>query len=151
MPGVTKAKRAYSKALFEQGLIKCCVCNEIKPLDDFSKNAASWRGQQAFCKPCHKIQTRQRGDRKRAELTVIKETQGCMDCGYNEDGSKLHFHHRVPSTKLFEIGTGVTRSPQRIQEEIDKCDLLCAACHCKVEPRKPKGWKSKSTLDLEKK
>ena len=38
MPGATKAVRAYNKSLFEQGLIKCFVCKEIKPLDDFGNN-----------------------------------------------------------------------------------------------------------------
>jgi len=145
----TKAVEAYNKSLFEQGLIKCNVCKDIKPLDDFHVDQGKWHRKMTRCKPCGKIQTRQKGDRKRAELTVIKEAQGCMNCGYNEDGSKLHFHHRDPSTKLFSIANAVTLAPQRVQEEIDKCDLLCDACHIIVEPRKPKGWKSKSTLDLE--
>ena len=147
MPGVTKEVKAYNKALFEQGLIKCFVCNEIKSLDDFDNNAGKWHGKMTRCKSCDKIQTRQREDRKRAELNVIKEAIGCMRCGYNEDGGKLHFHHRDPSTKLFEIGHGIALSPIRLQEEIDKCDILCAACHNIVEPR---GWNrpnSRFTLD----
>ena len=97
-----------------------------------------WHGKSTRCKPCNLIHNRKREDNKRAELNVIKESIGCMICGYNEDGSKLHFHHRDPSTKLFSIGKGVSYSPQRVQEEIDKCDLLCAGCHCVVEPRTPK-------------
>jgi len=142
MAGVTKEVQEYNKALFEQGLIKCYVCKEIKPLDDFGNNARLRHGKMRRCKPCNLIHARQRGDRKRADLNVIKEAQGCMRCGYNEDGSKLHFHHRDPSTKLFEIHNSLTFSPQRLQEEIDKCDLLCAACHRIVEP-----VHSKSTLN----
>ena len=137
MRGATKEVRAYNKALFEQGLIKCSVCKEIKSLDDFYNNASMWQGRMTRCKPCSQKQERQRVDRKRADLNVIKEAQGCMRCGYNEDGGKLHFHHRDPSTKLFKIGHGIAYSPQRLQEEIDKCDLLCASCHCIVEPRTP--------------
>ena len=134
----TKAVEAYNKSLFEQGLIKCFVCNEIKPLDDFGNVNSRWHGKMTRCKSCDRIHYLQRTHRKRAELNVIKEAQGCMRCGYNEDGSKLHFHHRDPSTKLFEIGTGVLYSPQRVQEEIDKCDLLCITCHNIVEPRTPR-------------
>lgn len=135
----TKAVEAYNKSLFEQGLIKCSVCKEIKLLDYFGNNKSYiWHGKMTRCKPCNLIYNQQREDRKRAELNVIKEAQGCMRCGYNEDGSKLHFHHRDSSTKLFNIGKGVAFSPIRLQEEIDKCDLLCISCHSIVEPRTPK-------------
>ena len=143
----TKAVELYNKALFEQGLIKCHVCKEIKPLDDFGNSSAMWHGKMTRCKLCNRIYARKREDRKRAELNIIKEAQGCMRCGYNEDGSKLHFHHRDSSTKLFNISNMLKIAPQRIKEEIDKCDLLCAACHCIVEPRRPKGWKSKPTYE----
>ena len=129
MAGTTKEVRAYNKSLFEQGLIKCFVCNEIKPLDDFGNNHSKWHGKMTRCKSCNLIHTRKIEDRKRADLKVIKEAQGCMICGYNEDGSRLHFHHRDKSTKLFSIGNCWTLGRQRIQEEIDKCDLLCASCH----------------------
>ena len=142
----TKAVEAYNKSLFEQGLIKCSMCNEIKPLDDFGNDHSRWHGKMTRCKPCNLIHTRIHSrkiiDSRRADLNILKEAQGCMTCGYNEDGSKLHFHHRDPSTKLFEIHNSLTFSPQRLQEEIDKCDLLCAACHRIVEP-----VHSKSTLN----
>jgi len=125
--------------LFEQGLLKCCVCDEIKPLDDFCNDGAGWHGKVTRCKPCDSMYNCKVSAIKRAEFNVIKEAQGCMICGYDEDGSKLHFHHRDPSTKLFTISMQLTRSPQRVQEEIDKCDLLCAACHNIVEPRTSKG------------
>ena len=121
--------------LFEQGLLKCFVCNEIKSLDEFGNRWDTWHGKMTRCKPCNVIHHEQRQTAARANLNVIKEAQGCMICGYDEDGSKLHFHHRDPSTKLFTISMQLTRSPQRLQEEIDKCDLLCAACHNIVEPR----------------
>ena len=143
----TKEAKAYNKALFEQGLKKCFMCKEIKLLDYFGNKSDALHGKRSYCKSCDNKNIQQRADRKKADLNIIKEAQGCMRCGYNEDGSKLHFHHRDPSTKLFEIGTRPRIAPQRMKEEIDKCDLLCAACHCIVEPRTPKGWKSKSTLN----
>ena len=148
MAGATKEVIAYNKSLFEQGLIKCYMCNEIKPLDDFYNYASAWHGKKCNCKPCDQMHTRKIIDRKRAELNVIKETQGCKRCGYNEDGSKLHFHHRDPSTKLFGIGNSLTRSTQRVQEEIDKCDLYCVSCHSIVEPRRTPN--SRFTLDTKK-
>ena len=129
MAGATKEVQAYNKSLFEQGLKKCYLCNEIKPLDEFDNRSSSWHGKMARCKPCDNIAYRKRRDSNRADLNALKESQGCMICGYNEEGSKLHFHHRDKGTKLFNIGQAMTYGPKNLQEEIDKCDLLCASCH----------------------
>src|SRR5208282_880731 len=54
-----------------------------------------------------------------------------------EHPSALQFHHRDPSTKLFNITTKHLGSPKLypwdtvIVPELDKCDLLCANCHFK--------------------
>ena len=63
---------------------------------------------------------------------VLQQKAGkvCAVCGA-DDVTKLVFHHRDPATKLFEIGTGRMNLPQRVLDEIAKCDLLCKACHCK--------------------
>ena len=125
----TKEVMAYNRSLFEQGLKKCYLCNEIKPLDDFGNRSSSWHGKMARCKPCDIGVNQEREDSHRADMNALKEAQGCMICGYNEDGSKLHFHHRDKSTKLFGIGDALRYGPKKLQEEIDKCDLLCASCH----------------------
>jgi len=58
----------------------------------------------------------------------IKETSGCKHCGIT-DYRVLHFHHRDPSQKSFNIGSGTTRSLSKVKKEIEKCDILCANCH----------------------
>ena len=129
MARATKEVMAYNRSLFEQGLKKCYLCNEIKPLDDFDNNSQKWHGKQNLCRSCSYIAKLKREDSNRADMNALKEAQGCMICGYNEDGSKLHFHHRDKGTKLFNIGKAMTYGPKKLQEEIDKCDLLCASCH----------------------
>ena len=61
----TKAVELYNKALFEQGLIKCCDCKEIKPLDDFGNKSDMWHGKSTRCKPCNLIHNRKREDNKK--------------------------------------------------------------------------------------
>lgn len=40
------------------------------------------------------------------------------------------FDHRDPKLKSFSISDkGVTVSLARLQEEVKKCDLVCANCH----------------------
>lgn len=58
----------------------------------------------------------------------------CIHCGYDYPNA-LQFHHRDPSTKLFNVTTKELSSPRKyswdtvILPELDKCDLLCANCH----------------------
>lgn len=57
--------------------------------------------------------------------------KGCAECG--ERGKRwLQFHHRNPYDKLFEIGSGLSRKSitrQIFDLELEKCDVLCIACH----------------------
>lgn len=53
---------------------------------------------------------------------------GCVDCGYNEHPAALEFDH-VRGDKLFNIGERKTMNWDKLMEEIDKCDLVCANCH----------------------
>lgn len=45
----------------------------------------------------------------------------------------MEFHHVDPSSKLFGIGSGDTRSWETVKAELDKCVLLCSNCHKEVE------------------
>ena len=66
---------------------------------------------------------------------MARESKGnkCAICGYNKCQRALSFHHRDPNKKIFGISAkGLTRSWVKIQEEIDKCILLCANCHMEL-------------------
>jgi hypothetical protein len=57
----------------------------------------------------------------------------CTRCGGVFHPVCMDFHHRDPSTKSFAISRTWTVSLAKLQEEISKCDLLCANCHRMVE------------------
>jgi hypothetical protein len=71
-------------------------------------------------------------------LTVKEESLAykggkCEKCGYDRCVAALEFHHRNPEEKLFSISRlGHKRSKEVLQQELDKCDLLCANCHREV-------------------
>jgi hypothetical protein len=77
--------------------------------------------------------SRERVTRVHAERTplinAIKLERGCIDCGYRRHPAALHFDHRDPSTKRFEIAKGITRNWAVLLAEIAKCDVRCANCH----------------------
>jgi hypothetical protein len=68
--------------------------------------------------------------RRKIKLKAIEYLGGfCQKCGYDRCPDALEFHHRNPKEKDFHISNGNYRRWDRIQAELDKCDLLCANCH----------------------
>lgn len=53
----------------------------------------------------------------------------CARCGYSKCLRSLIFHHRNPAEKKFGIAGSHCRKWEVVQEELDKCDLLCTNCH----------------------
>lgn len=96
-----------------------------------------------FCQPKCKTKYYVDKNRKEHKIKAINYLGGkCKKCGYNRCPIALEFHHLDPSQKIFSISQiPHTRSWARIQEEIDKCELLCSNCHREVEFEKIKtGW-----------
>ena len=69
--------------------------------------------------------------RIRTKLRSIEYKGGCCQvCGYDRYIGALEFHHRDLTQKDFGIAAaGHCRAWEKIQAELDKCDLLCANCH----------------------
>jgi len=72
--------------------------------------------------------------RKKIRQMAIEYLGGrCSRCGYDRCDEALEFHHRDCSKKDFGISSrGHSRSWKRVQEELDKCVLLCANCYREV-------------------
>ena len=69
------------------------------------------------------------------KLKLIEMLGGeCQRCGYNANIAALHFHHKDSSQKDFKLGMRIlsNRSWKAIQEEVRKCELLCANCHSEL-------------------
>lgn len=64
-------------------------------------------------------------------LREYKSGKSCSHCGYNEYTEILQFHHLDPSLKTTGMSMGGigNYSMKKLQEEIDKCILLCPNCH----------------------
>jgi hypothetical protein len=74
-------------------------------------------------------------ERRKKLKVMAREYKGgkCMICGYDKCADALDFHHRDSEQKDFGLSAkGITRSWEKIKQEIDKCILICANCHREV-------------------
>jgi hypothetical protein len=65
---------------------------------------------------------------QRFTVYLFKSTEPCMDCGKCYHSECMEFDH-VRGKKKDNVSHLCHLSPERIQEEVDKCDLVCANCH----------------------
>lgn len=72
-------------------------------------------------------------------LNILKAAQGCVDEGPHS--GRLEHHHVDPDTKGCNISEMSARSLEAFLDELDKCTVLCDACHHKrhVELRQAGG------------
>lgn len=81
--------------------------------------------------------------RKRRLARKIKAIEykggSCIRCGYNKCLWALEFHHRKPKEKEFGLAMDNILNWNKIKNELDKCDLLCANCHREIEYEAAQG------------
>lgn len=73
--------------------------------------------------------------RRRKELiafVISLKQKPCTDCGVKYPHYVMDFDHRDPKTKISTVSMMAnfhSYSKEKILEEINKCDLVCANCH----------------------
>lgn len=136
----------------------CTKCNEEKEFEFFAKRSKSPDGLNVWCKECFKEYDRTRylnGDKERKNNNKIKIKRAarnhiwnhlisnpCVDCG-ESDPLVLEFDHRDDSGKLGNISAMQEHSIERIQAEIEKCDIRCANCHRRRTIKQLGLWRGK--------
>ena len=125
----------------------CVTCKIEKELNQFYKCKKYKDGYNTRCRDCtnessKKSYFRTSGKRNKYlvdrrkrikeefENNLIQAKIKCIKCGFDHPAA-LDFHHRDPSQKLNTIGDlkWAGASKERMQKELDKCDVLCANCH----------------------
>jgi hypothetical protein len=125
---------------------KCYRCGELKTAEHFAWRNKEKRTYDSFCRPCrssykkeHYAANRQqyidRAQKRKSEVLLERtmylieyfRTHPCVDCG-ESDPVVLEFDHL--RDKLFSVGMDLARRNwQRILDEIEKCEVVCANCH----------------------
>lgn len=119
----------------------CNTCNKNLP-DDHYWSAGIKNGKKHYrkkCKTCYGKVKNYLRYRNKDWLIKYKEKLACQKCGYSKKTHPsfsiraLEFHHREDN-KEFAVSNGVHSgvSIQRLKDEIDKCDVLCARCHMEL-------------------
>lgn len=120
----------------------CSKCQEDKPSTEFHKQRD---GHFPWCKVCRKLYDR-KYHRKTWDSGVRKEQvelrrqrnrefiwnylldKVCEDCG-EADPIVLQFDHQRDKKYNISEMSGMTLSTDKILEEMEKCEIVCANCH----------------------
>ena len=82
---------------------------------------------------------------KLREVMIRAKSRPCMDCGGTYRSVAMDFDHRDPSTKLMTPSSlPKTGSLRVLQEELAKCDVVCANCHRLREESRRAGRKART-------
>ncbi len=126
----------------------CTKCNCEKDLLLFSARKRSKDGRSSWCRACFKTnwekQYYEHHDRYRNSHNESREklreqnarkvfeyltNHPCINCG-ESDPIVLEFDHRNRNDKIESVSILIRNSSwERIELEIQKCDVLCANCH----------------------
>lgn len=110
----------------------CRVCGHEGVIGSFPPCGTHANGDQRYrtiCYSCHRKANKERKQQIREQINTYKNDLKCNRCGY-EDSRALQFHH-IDDNKEFSICDAPTMgySWEKIQKEINKCEVLCANCH----------------------
>lgn len=127
----------------------CSKCKQEKDLSEFNKNRCKADGHSTLCRVCHGEHNRAyyaiNGERQRKQiraanarrtranyqkLWALLNRSRCADCS-NADPRVLEFDHLPQYEKRLEISKliGGGYSWEAVEDEIKKCDIVCANCH----------------------
>ena len=132
------------RLIFKNFMI-CSKCKEEVPQEQFSRDRSRATGYSSRCKPCQRVMSNKHyADNKevykqrnyyrkeyiKKYIKEIKKNSECCVCGIR-DHRVLQFHHREQSDKEFNISeaAGKKMSLDRLNKEIEKCDMMCANDH----------------------
>ena len=138
----------------------CSKCGVEKHLDDFANKNGK---KESRCKACKNAYYREywkrpgTWDKHRERLKSNKQAQiednhklvvdrlasGCVDCG-EQDIRVLEFDHLPEYEKLANVSNLMSGSRNKLIEEMNKCDVVCANCHKRRTYARSPSYRSRS-------
>ena len=81
----------------------------------------------------HKVRNDISNAEKQRRISIIKDQLPCSRCGDSVHPVAMDFHHINKDRKKRSIRDGTRIGWDQLQEELKKCDLVCANCHRIIE------------------
>jgi hypothetical protein len=137
---------------------RCDHCKQEKDITEFNwkfkalgirhdtcRECMKWFAKRYFKGSAHDEHLRNVKERKKAARIFAREyvwnyltTHPCEQCG-ESDPRVLEFHHVGEKEKTISHMVGEGYAVERIQQELDKCQVLCSNCHRKLTMDE-RGW-----------
>ena len=123
--------------------MKCCWCQTVKPETDFAWKKVGVK-RQNYCRDCRKVYFKKYykankkyyANRRDAHKKVIKDfiralktNKSCVDCMVPYAYYVLDFDHKHGKSLNVSEAYRQGMTIKRIEQEIEKCDLVCSNCH----------------------
>ena len=118
----------------------CTKCNKNRLIKFFGVDKSCKDGLRSCCKKCnYKDKNNRRKLRRHYIYNILATSGGCVDCG-ESNVATLQFDH-IRGTKTINISNiaNFKSSIKAIDEEIAKCDIVCANCHA-IRTAKSQNW-----------
>lgn len=130
-----------------EGFKVCTLCKDKKIIDDFNRKSSTKDGRQNVCRLCSSkvakehylknggvrkevIYASRIKRQKEARLFILEKLKlGCSVCP-EKDPIVLEFDH-ISGKKKYNLSKMVSdgMSITKIENELEKCQILCANCH----------------------
>ena len=113
----------------------CIRCGQTKALREMHQTRLRVYG---YCRKCLYLAQQMRWNRQK--VRAVEHLGGaCVACGFRGHPALFDFDHRDRSSKQFSWNKLRLRSWDSICKELEKCDLLCCACH-RLRHLNPAVW-----------
>ena len=108
----------------------CTKCKKELPIENFYWRDSKKGLRRSQCKDCHNSYVKKVYLEKRITLEELKSNYSCAKCG-DSRGYVLDFHHINEKEKQNNVSRLLSSNAglNKIQQEINKCIILCANCH----------------------
>ena len=108
----------------------CTKCGKELPIEEFNWRNKAKGTRRSECKYCHTNYMKNKYQEKKQAIQELKSECSCAKCG-DKRGYLLDYHHLNPEEKETTVArmTSNYYSLEKIQQEINKCIVLCANCH----------------------
>ncbi|QDK02900.1 HNH endonuclease [Streptomyces phage Braelyn] len=117
----------------------CLKCGGTFKIEDLCKDSRDRRGYRRRCHPCQAAMTKEANrnsdrdsnvtNRKKRDLIREAKSVPCADCGNKFPYYVMDLDHLPEYEKKFQLGKYLQHKLIDIEEELKKCEAVCANCH----------------------